>query len=194
MIMAHSTSEQDRVNLGAKKFLMWLFIVSSFIFFAGLTSGYIVYTAGDPSRGIKMILPKTFLYSTITIVLSSITMHLAYVAGKRLQFEKQKLMIGATFVLGIVFFILQLSTWKTFVAQGIYFVNPNASLSFMYVFIGAHLVHIFAGLMMLLNVYLGRVKNIPQIKNIYRLETTAVFWHFIDVLWIYLYVFLLLNQ
>ena len=194
MIMAHNASEQDRVNLGAKKFLMWLFIVSSFIFFAGLTSGYIVYTAGDPSRGIKMILPKTFLYSTIVIVLSSITMHLAYVAGKRLQFGKQKLMIVATLALGVVFFILQLSTWKTFVAQGIYFVNPNASLSFMYVFIGAHLVHIFAGLMMLLNVYLGRLMNIPQIKNIYRLETTAVFWHFIDVLWIYLYVFLLLNQ
>jgi cytochrome c oxidase subunit III len=194
MIMTHSTSEHDRVNLGAKKFLMWLFIVSSFIFFAGLTSGYIVYTAGDPSRGIKMILPKTFLYSTITIVLSSITMHWAYLAGKRLQFGKQKLFLIATFSLGIVFFVLQLSTWKTFVAEGIFFVNPNASLSFMYVFIGAHLAHIFAGLLMLINVYIGRIKNVPQIKNMFRLETTSIFWHFIDILWIYLYVFLLLNQ
>jgi cytochrome c oxidase subunit III len=194
MIMAHRTFEQDKVNLGAKKFLVWLFIVSSFIFFAGLTSGYIVYTAGDPSRGLKMILPDTFIYSTVVIGLSSLTMHLAYLAGKRLQYDKQKLFIVATIILSLLFFVLQVSTWKTFVAQGIYFVNPNASLSFVYIFIGAHLVHIFAGILMLVNVYIGRMKNIPQVLNMFRLETTSIFWHFIDILWIYLYVFLLLNQ
>ena len=194
MIMAYRTFEQDKVNLGAKKFLVWLFIVSSFIFFAGLTSGYIVYTAGDPSRGLKMILPDTFIYSTVAIVLSSITMHLAYLAGKKLQYDKQKLFIVATIILSLLFFALQVSTWKTFVAQGIYFVNPNASLSFVYIFIGAHLLHIFAGILMLINVYIGRVKNIPQVLNMFRLETTSIFWHFIDILWIYLYVFLLLNQ
>jgi cytochrome c oxidase subunit III len=194
MIMTYGTFEHDKVNLGAKKFLVWLFIVSSFIFFAGLTSGYIVYTAGDPSRGLKMILPDTFIYSTVAIVLSSITMHLAYLAGKRLQYGKQKLYIVGTIVLASVFFVLQLSTWKAFISQGIYFVNPNASLSFVYIFIGAHLVHIFAGLLMLINVYIGRAKNIPQVLNMFRLETTSIFWHFIDILWIYLYVFLLLNQ
>jgi cytochrome c oxidase subunit III len=192
--MAQVPFEQDKLNLRAKKFLMWLFIVSSFIFFAGLTSGFIVYTAGDPSRGIKVLLPDTFKYSTLAIVLSSVTMHLAYLSGKRLKFDRQKLYLIGTILLGIAFFILQLSTWQSFISQGVFFVNPNASQSFIYVFIGAHLVHIFAGLLMILNALIGNMKNIPQVKNLFRLEVTSIFWHFIDVLWIYLYVFLLLNQ
>ena len=192
--MSQVWMEQDRVNLRAKKFLMWLFIVSSFIFFAGLTSGFIVYTSGDPSRGIKMILPDAFKYSTLVIVLSSAFMHMAYLAGKRMQFNKERLFLAATILCGIAFFALQLSAWQGFIDQGVYFVNPNASQSFIYVFIGAHLVHIFGGIMMVGNVLVGNMRNIPQVKNIFRLEVTSIFWHFIDVLWIYLYVFLLLNQ
>ena len=192
--MAPTFSEPDKQNLKARKFLVWLFIVSSFIFFAGLTSGYIVYTAGDPSRGIKTILPKVFLYSSLVILASSITMHLAYLSGKRLQLQKQKLFLGITASLGIVFFILQIQGWKQLVNQDVFFVSQNASQSFIYIFTGAHLAHIFAGILVVLTCLLGAVRKIPQVKNIFRLETTSIFWHFLDILWIYLYVFLLLNQ
>jgi cytochrome c oxidase subunit 3 len=186
--------EPDKQNLRARKFLMWLFIVSSFIFFAGLTSGYIVYTAGDPSRGIKTILPKMFTYSTAVIIVSSIAMHMAYLAGKKLQLQKQKAYLFLTALLGVIFFVLQIQGWKQLVHQEVYFVNPNASQSFIYIFTGAHLAHIFAGVLMVVNALLGAVKRIPQVKNLFRLETTSIFWHFLDILWIYLYVFLLLNQ
>ncbi|WP_423146867.1 cytochrome c oxidase subunit 3 [Rubrolithibacter danxiaensis] len=192
--MAQSPLEQDKLNLRAKKFLMWLFIVSSFILFAGLTSGYIVYTAGDPSRGIKVILPQAFTYSTAAIIASSITLHFAYRSAKRLQFDRQKLFLVLTILLGITFFIIQLFAWKILIAEGVYFVNTNASQSFIYVFTGMHLVHIFAGILMLINALIGKVRNIPQVMNLFRLEVTSIFWHFIDILWIYLYVFLLLNQ
>ncbi len=186
--------EQDRLKLRAKKFMMWLFLASSFIYFAGLTSGFIVYTAGDPSRGIKTILPKMFQYSTLAIIISSITMHMAYLAGKRLQYSKQRLYLIVTILLGITFFVLQINAWGTLVNQGIPFVNPNASQSFIYVFTGSHLIHIFAGVMMLLNTLIGNMRRVPQIRNMFRLEITSIFWHFLDILWIYLYVFLLLNQ
>ncbi|WP_237487829.1 cytochrome c oxidase subunit 3 [Hufsiella arboris] len=192
--MAQSSAEQDRTNLKAKKFLVWLFIVSSFILFAGLTSGFIVYTAGNPNRGIKTLLPHVFIYSTAVIILSSVTMHMAYLSGKRLKFKQEKIYLILTMALGILFFILQLQAWKTFVDQGVYFINNNASQSFLYVFTGFHLVHIFAGLMMVLGALLGNIRNIAQVRNMFRLETTSIFWHFIDILWIYLYVFLLLNQ
>ncbi len=187
-------ADQDKQNLKARKFLMWLFIISSFMLFAGLTSGFIVYTAGSAERGLKILLPQTFLYSTVVIILSSISMHLAYLSGKRLQFNKQKLYLAFTVLAGIVFFFIQLSTWRWLVGQGVYFVNYNASQSFLYVFIGAHLLHVFAGIIMLLHALAGSMKNIPQIRNLFRLEITSIFWHFIDILWIYLYVFLLLNQ
>ena len=187
-------TEQERINFKAKKFLVLLFVIASFMLFAGLTSGFIVYTGGSVDRGLKIILPQAFKLSTLLIVLSSITMHMAYLSAKRLQLKRQKMYLLLTMGFGICFFVLQLSAWQTLIGQGIYFVNPNASQSFIYVFTGAHLVHVFAGLMMVLVAWLGAVKNIPQANNLFRLETASIFWHFIDILWIYLYVFLLLNQ
>jgi cytochrome c oxidase subunit 3 len=185
---------QDMQSLKARKFLMWLFIISSFMMFAALTSGFIVYTEGSAERGIKVLLPKAFIYSTIIIIISSVTMHLAYLSAKKLDFAKQKLYTAATIVLGIAFFFSQYSAWTVLTEAGAYFVNFNASQSFIYVFTGAHLLHIFAGIVMLIYSLVGKYKNIPQIRNLFRLEVTSIFWHFIDILWIYLYVFLLLNQ
>lgn len=185
---------EDKQNLKAKKFLVWLFIISSFMIFAGLTSGFIVYTAGSPDRGLKTILPEAFLYSAAIIVLSSITMHLAYLSAKKLQFGLQKLYLVITIVLGLLFMGMQFYGWQLLTGQGVYFVNYNASQSFIYVFTGLHMLHIIAGLVMLINSLVGSVRNIAQVRNLFRLETTSIFWHFIDILWIYLYVFLLLNQ
>lgn len=185
---------EDRHNLKARKFLMWLFVISSFMMFAALTSGFIVYTEGNVERGIKVLLPKAFMYSTIIILISSVTMHLAWLSAKKLQFSRQKLYTVLTILLGIAFFFSQWSAWKALTASGAYFVNYNASQSFIYVFTGAHLLHIFAGILMLSYALAGKLKNIPQVRNLFRLEVTSIFWHFIDILWIYLYVFLLLNQ
>jgi len=192
--MKQVSIEQDKSNLKAKKFLMWLFVISSFMLFAALTSGYIVYTAGSPERGLKMLLPDAFMYSTAVIVLSSFTMHLAYQSAKHLKFAREKLYLILTILLGAIFFALQLMAWRMLIEQGVYFVNFNASQSFVYVFTGAHLVHIFAGILMLIKALSGVMKNIPQTRNLFRLEVTSIFWHFLDILWIYLYVFLLLNQ
>jgi len=188
------TEVEDKQNLKAKKFLVWLFIISSFMIFAGLTSGFIVYTAGSPDRGLKTILPQAFKYSTAIIILSSLTMHLAYMAAKRLQFNMQKIYLVATIILGIVFMVVQFEAWQVLTRQGVYFVNYNASQSFIYVFTGFHMLHIFAGILMLVNSLSGAFGKIGQVRNLFRLETTSIFWHFIDILWIYLYVFLLLNQ
>ena len=185
---------EDVQNYKARKFLMWLFIISSFMMFAALTSGFIVYTEGNAERGIKGLLPKAFIYSTVIIIISSITMHLAYLSAKKLQFGKQKLYTVLTILLGIAFFFSQYSAWQVLTDSGAFFVNYNASQSFIYVFTGAHLLHIFGGILMLLYSLIGKMRNIPQIRNLFRVEVTSLFWHFIDILWIYLYVFLLLNQ
>ncbi len=192
--MLKDSVEQDKIDFKPKKFLMWLFVITSFMLFAALTSGFIVYTAGDPSRGIKMILPKLLMYSTGVIAVSSVTMHSAYRAAKQLKFGMQKLYLSLTVALGLAFLVMQVLVCKGFVENGIYFINPNASQSFIYVFIFTHLLHIVAGLFVLLNAFSGLSKNIPQVKNLFKMEMASIFWHFLDILWIYLYVFLLLNQ
>src|SRR5690606_23511638 len=107
---------EDMQSLKARKFLMWLFIISSFMAFAALTSGFIVYTEGNVERGIKVLLPKAFIYSTVIIVVSSITMHMAYLSTKRLEFNKQKLYIILTILLGIAFFFSQFQAWAVLAA------------------------------------------------------------------------------
>ncbi|MBC8053336.1 MAG: cytochrome c oxidase subunit 3 [Sphingobacteriaceae bacterium] len=193
--MTQNSFEKDRDSLKAKKFMMWLFMVSSFIYFAGLTSGFIVYTAGDPSRGINTILPDSFNYSTAIIALSSLTMHLAYMAGKKLQFKSQNAYLVLTALLGIVFLVIQFRAWGVLFNRGITFTgNPNASQSFIYVFVASHLLHIVMGIILLLQALKFRLAKVDPMRNTFRLEVTSIFWHFIDILWIYLYVFLLLNQ
>jgi cytochrome c oxidase subunit 3 len=76
----------------------------------------------------------------------------------------------------------------------VFFSNPNASRSFIFVFIGIHLLHVFAGLLVLLNVIRATYRNVPQVINLFKMEMASIFWHFLDIIWIYLYVFLLLNQ
>ena len=185
--------QEEKLNLGAKKFNMWIFIFTSFMFFAALTSGFIVYSGGR-GRGLHLILPQAFIYSTTCILLSSVTLFFAQKAAKRLQFGKQRLFLGLTIALGILFFILQFYAWGALIKMGVYFTSNNASQSFIYVFTGAHLVHILAGVVLLTNALWGSYKNVPQVKNLYKMELSSIFWHFVDIIWIYLYVFLLLNQ
>lgn len=194
MTTPHIQHVEDIAKRKAKKFSLWLGMIGMFMMFAALSSGFIVYTQGGIDKGIKTILPNAFIYSTIALVLSSATMHLAYTSAKKMDFRKQIIYLIATVVLGIVFFIIQVDTWSILTERGVYFINNNASQSFVYIFTGMHLAHIIAGLGVLIRALIGKLNNIPQINNVFRMELAAIFWHFLDVLWIYIYVFLLLNQ
>jgi cytochrome c oxidase subunit 3 len=185
--------QEDKYNLAPKKFNMWIFIFTSFMFFAALTSGFIVYTGGR-EHAINIILPKAFMYSTTVIIISSITMFIASRAAKRLEFGKQRLFLWLTLALGVLFFVIQIYGWSILIKMGVYFINPNASQSFIYVFTGMHLIHIFAGLLLIINTLWRSYRNVPQAKNLFGMEMSGIFWHFVDIIWIYLYVFLLLNQ
>ena len=196
MIMATNDIklEEQQQSRKAKKFSLYLGMIGMFMMFAALSSGFIVYTASGVDKGIKTILPQTFIYSTIAIVISSITVHLALKAAKAGDYAKQKLLLIISIVLGIVFFVLQIESWSVLTGQGVYFINNNASQSFIYIFTGLHLAHIIAGLIVLIRAFFGASSNIGQERNVFRMDLAAIFWHFLDLLWIYIYVFLLLNQ
>jgi len=185
--------QEDRYNFGAKKFNMWIFIFTSFMFFAALSSGFIVYSGGK-GHALSLILPHAFLYSTVIIAISSVTLFMASRFEKQSEIALQQLFLWITFALGIVFFVFQINGCHELITEGAYFVNPNASRSFIYVFVFAHLAHIVAALLVVLSTIINSYRNIDPVKNSYKMEMTSIFWHFLDIMWIYLYVFLLLNQ
>lgn len=192
--MMAAIQQEEKVNLGAKKFVMWIFIFASFMLFAALTSGFIVYSGGS-GKGLNITLPAAFKYSTGVLLLSSLTLFLASRAAKQLDHSKQTLLLVLTMLLGLAFLVLQVYGWY-FMAykMHIYLVDPNATRSFVYVMTFLHLLHILGGIAWLISALSGSIKRIPQVKNLYRMEMASIFWHFLDIIWIYLYVFLLLNQ
>ncbi|MGJ1212541.1 cytochrome c oxidase subunit 3 [Sphingobacterium sp.] len=186
-------TDEKLVQRKAQKFNLWLGMLGMFMMFAALSSGFIVYTASGVDKGIKTLLPNALLYSTMVIVVSSLTMFLAHRAAKNGESSKQRLFLLATFILGVVFFALQVHAWNVLIDRGVYFVNNNASQSFIYVFIWMHLAHIIAGLIVLIGAIIG-INKLPKDGNLFRMDLASIFWHFLDLLWIYIYVFLLLNQ
>lgn len=174
-----------------KKFAMWLFMITVVMIFAALTSGYIV----RQSEGNWMVydLPIEMWITTGIILLSSVTMHWAYVQAKKNNLGQVKLAISATTALGLIFLAGQFYVWSVLVEQNIFFVG-NPSGSFLYVLSGLHGFHIISGVIFLIIVLIATFKYKVHSKNLVKLEMCATYWHFLDALWIYLFIFLLLNH
>ena len=185
--------QENKFDFKAKKFVVWLFVVSSTIMFGGWTSYYIVFAASK-GKGHGLILPEMFKYSTAVLILSSVFLFLATRALKDGDKTKQRIFLWITLILGVTFGVLQVEAWGILRATGAFFVNNNAAISMIYVLSLFHLFHIFAGICFILNSLVGSYKEISAEKAVYRQEIASIFWHFIDILWIYLYVFLLLNS
>lgn len=187
--------QQENISLDfkPKKFVVWLFVVSSTIMFAGWTSYYLVFMASK-GKGHGLVLPQVFNYSTIVLLISSVCLFLAAKSLKRGDRSKQRLFLWLTFLLGIVFGVLQFQGWVGLYRTGAVLVNNNAAISMIYIVSGFHLLHILAGLGFIISCLMGSYKHVSQEVAVYRQDITSIFWHFIDILWIYLYVFLLLNS
>ncbi|MEO8471120.1 MAG: cytochrome c oxidase subunit 3 [Chryseolinea sp.] len=179
------------LSMNPKKFALWIFLASVVMIFAAFTSAYMVRQAGG--NWMVFELPNSFWITTAVILTSSGTMHWAYLAAKRNNVEMTKLAISITTVLGVAFLIGQIIAWGDLVKQNVYFVG-NPSGSFVYVLSGIHGVHIVGGLVFLLIVLISTFRYKTHGRRLTQIEMCATYWHFLDGLWLYLFVFLLLNR
>ena len=189
VIFANRNFKLKSVN--AKKFALWLFIVSICMLFAGLTSAYIVKKSDG--RWLQFDMPDMFLYSTLVLVLSSIAMHWTYLKAKDNSLKAVKIGITATAAIAIVFFYMQYLSWVKLVSQDVFLVG-NPSGSFVYIFSGLHLAHLIGGLVFLLVVFLDTMNYKVHSKSMLAIEMCTTYWHFLGGLWIYLYLFLVMNN
>jgi cytochrome c oxidase subunit 3 len=184
-----------QLGMNPKKFATWLFLVSIGMLFAALTSAYLVRQA----EGNWMIfdLPSLFTVNTVVILLSSLTMHGAVTAARKDKHEMVKVWLGTTLALGVAFLIGQWMAFVQLVDQHVNLVGLNASgvsASFLYLITGLHGAHIIGGVVFLCIVLVSAYKLKVHSGNMLRLEMCATYWHFLDGLWLYLFVFLLLNR
>jgi cytochrome c oxidase subunit 3 len=177
--------------MNPKKFAMWLFIVSVLMIFGALTSAYIV-RQGE-GNWLIFELPQLFWVNTGVILISSMTMHFAYMAAKRDRLELVKMTMVITTILGLTFLVGQYLAWGDLVDQKIYLVG-NPSGSFVYILSGLHGLHIVGGVVFLLIVLNSTFKYRVHSKSLNQIEMCVTYWHFLGGLWLYLFVFLLLTR
>lgn len=186
-----STNRGQNLSMNPKKFLLWLGIVSIIMMFAAFTSAYLVRRA--EGNWLEFTIPNIFTYSTVVLILSSISMHLSYWAAKKDRFLLLRSSISITFVLGIIFLVMQVLGWGELVKNNVHFVG-NPSGSFFYVLSGVHGAHIISALIVLIFALVAAFNMKIHAKQLNQMEMCVTYWHFLDLLWLYLFVFLLYNN
>ncbi len=178
-------------NARAKKMMLWFGIVSLIMGFAGWTSAYIVSSKRKDWLD-TIDLPQAFFVSTAIIIVSSLTYILAKRAVKKDRQKQATQWLGITLLLGIVFIVLQFFGFSQMIDTGYYFTGPTSNIKMSYIFLIAfvHILHVVAGLISLLVVLVQQIRGKYTPENLLGLELGATFWHFLDLLWVYLILFM----
>ena len=172
----------DLKNRRAILQILWIGIGSICMFFAGLTSVILVDRMQFPE------LPRWFIYSTIVIVFSS---GLLFYTKKRIKKDKTIFsMLLCVLILGILFTYCQFKGWEQLISNDIYFSGGPKESSILYVLTGAHLAHLFAGIIALLVTTINAKRGMYSSMNYLGVELSSHYWHFLTILWIYLFGFL----
>lgn len=182
---------KKQLSINPKKFILWLIMVSIVMVFAALTSGFIVRQS--EGNWLDYELPSQLLISTLILVLSSVSVQWAVNAAKKNSLTNARLGLIITLILGTIFLITQVWVWSILVQKQVYFVgNPGGS--FLYVLMGVHGFHLVSGLIYLLIMLVKAYRTKKGSKIQSQLSMSATYWHFLDGLWIYLYVFLIIYH
>jgi len=188
---AMTMQEHKQKTARSYKLILLFGMLSMFMMFAGLTSAYLV-SASRKDWVHTMVLPSAFTISTVIIILSSITIHLAKLAIKKDDRKNTTLLLLGTLVLGIIFVFFQFKGFSQVVEMGYYFTGAqsNVTSSFLYMLVILHMAHLFGGIISLLIVIYNHFKQKYNSTQTTGIELGAMFWHFLDFLWVYLFLFL----
>ncbi|MEL6276020.1 MAG: cytochrome c oxidase subunit 3, partial [Bacteroidota bacterium] len=177
-----NATKRNRIH--PHKLALWVGLASIMMMFTALTSAYIVRMAAG--NWLEFRIPEIFYWNTAVIVASSITLHLSYLAFKQEKALPYRALLSVTFVLGLLFLYLQYVGWEELAKYVPLKTNPAGD--FVYVLSWLHAAHVVGGIAILVVALIIAlflpVKATPARKLRFQLSLT--YWHFIDLLWIYL--------
>ncbi|NQY29704.1 MAG: heme-copper oxidase subunit III [Flavobacteriaceae bacterium] len=183
-------TEKEKIGR-AKKTMLWFAMISMTMTFAGLTSAYVV-SSSRPDWLKDFDLPPMLLWSTIAILISSVTIHMAKNAIQKGENKQGMFLLLTTMILGVAFVVFQLQGFSYMTNEfGYNFTGPtsNVVISFIYILVSLHMAHLFSGFIVLLVVVYNHYKQRYGNGQTLGLELGVMFWHFLDFLWVYLFLF-----
>lgn len=189
--MTMTAQEYKKRSNRSYKLLLLFAMISMTMMFAGLTSAFVV----SKSRTDWMkdfVMPMPFFYSLVTIILCSVTFHLAKLRIQKDDKKTTMLLLLATLALGIAFVFLQFEGFNQLFKKGLVPVGGSGAItiSFLYVVVFAHLLHLAGGIISLLIIIYNHFKQKYNSSQFLGIELGAMYWHFLDLLWVYLFLFL----
>jgi len=173
------------------KFTLWVGIGSIVMMFAGLTSAYIVKR--NQANWQTFDIPVAFWYSTVLILISSLTLHLSLKSFKEREMKKYRMLMLTTLILGVLFIATQYLGFKSFWNSGMT-LQAGVSFSFLYVIVGLHAMHVIGGVIALIVMSLKALSNKTRNYSVVPVELICTYWHFVDILWVYLLIFLVMIR
>lgn len=185
------TLEEEQARKGKTyKLLLWFGMISICMIFAGLTSAYVV-SKSRPDWLKDFVLPSAFVISTVAMLVSSFTFYLALQATKKDNRNGATTFLLITLALGIAFIILQFKGFGQVIENGYFFTGSesNVTTSFLYIAVLVHIVHLLGGIISLLVVIYNHYKQKYNSAQTLGIELSAMYWHFMDFIWVYLFLF-----
>jgi len=186
-----SIDEHQARKARSQKLLLWFAMASMTMMFAGITSAFVVSKSREDWMK-DFQFPSAFYFSTLAIVLCSVTFHLAQKAIQQDNRSRVSALLLATLGLGIAFVTLQFVGFGQLIEQGYYFTGPesNIATTFLYVIAVVHMAHLAGGIISLLIIIYNHFKQKYNSTQFLGIELGAMYWHFLDFLWICLFLFL----
>lgn len=183
---------KPRRGVYAPLFALWVAMAGIIMMFGSLTSAYIVRQAAG--NWLEFEIPAVFYTSTIVILISSVTLHLSYWAFKNKREQLYKIALPVSLLLGIAFVVLQYQGWMELYNLGV-MLDGNPSGSFFYLISGMHAAHVIGGIFALLvaTLHAYSLTFKPTERRRRRFQIVLHYWHFVDFLWLYLFIFLLIQ-
>jgi len=173
------------------KFALWVGIAAIIMMFAGLTSAYIVKREQPAWTSFEM--PVAFYYSLAVIIISSVTIFLAGKSFRERRMVRYRKLVGGTAILGVVFMLLQFLGFRHLWLAGITLHGSGAG-QFLYIIAGLHGLHVLGGVIALFTLWLRAGNTRIRSYNLVPVDVVSSYWHFVDLLWIYLFIFFLMVQ
>jgi cytochrome c oxidase subunit III len=169
---------------------MWVGLAGILMLFIALTSAYIVRgvpaLSGGDSDWFPLAMPRVLWFTTGVLMLSSVSIEFARHALKRNEYAGFRKWISLTTLFGVVFLAGQVMAWRELAAQGV-FINSHPHSSFFYLLTSLHGVHLLGGVIALGYVTVAALRMRIGFKRRTAVDVTAIYWHFMDGLWIYLF-------
>ena len=190
MEIPYTVHARPDTGLTNGKIGIWLFLASEVMLFGALFATYIILRVGAPvwPRGREVLHIPLATFNTIVLISSSVTMVMAWASLMRKQFGKYRLFMGATILLGGVFLVVKYFEYSEKFHHHL-FPSTSTFLAIYFTLTGLHMLHVAGG--MAVNAYFWGPgaklwKTNPE-WFINRVEHAGLFWHFVDLVWIFLF-------